>query len=98
MSSRLRLKPESPAEALDVGVFDRTMMYRIIDYAERSNFTTALNKLAFQQGDKLLGKAQKQAIVSGFLGLIVVASFIIFMLLSNFQMTNAMDAYVSRVR
>ncbi|PRP68498.1 hypothetical protein BUE93_22115 [Chromobacterium amazonense] len=98
MNGRLRLKPDAPAEALDVGVFDRKMMYRIIDYSERSSFTEALTKLAFQQGERVLEKAQRQAIASGFAGLIAVASIIVFMVLANFQMTNAMEAYISRLR
>lgn len=98
MLKRLEITPDTPAKCLDVGFFDVALLDRIEDYSERSGFFSALFKLAFEQSDRFVKVAERKAITTGFIGLLLVASVLIFVVFANYEMNAAIESVVSKVR
>jgi type II secretory pathway component PulF len=99
MLARLSKAPDEPARALtSTGLFPLHMMDRIEDYAERSDFTGALLILAFDHGDKQVQRAERQAVVSGYLAMLFVGAVIGGIVLANFEFSQAVEAYVQTIR
>lgn len=98
MLNRMKLTPHRPASALDTGFFDRRLMDRIEDYSERSEFPAALNKLAFERGDKFVQQADKKAAVVGFIAMGIVAGVIIAFVAANFEMSQAVQNHLTAIR
>lgn len=98
MLKRLELTPDFPAKALDIGFFEPSLMDRIEDYSERSDFFTALSKLAFEQSDRFVKQAEKNAIFAGMVGLVMVASVLIFVVLANAEMNTAIESSMAAIR
>lgn len=97
MLKRLALTPDMPARALDTGLFSNRVMDRIEDYSERSEFYIALQKLAFDHGDKAVEAAMRRAVLSGFAALGIVGMVMVVIVLGNFEFNQAMDAYVRSI-
>jgi type II secretory pathway component PulF len=98
MLARLGKSPEEPARALNTGLFPAHMMDRIEDYAERRDFTKALLILAFDHGDKQVQRAERQAVVSGFIAMLLVGGVIGLIVLANFEFNQAVEAYIQTIR
>lgn len=98
MIARLEKSPAEPARALDTGLFPTAMMDRIEDYAERSDFTKALLMMAFDQGDKQVQRAERQAVISGYLAMLLVGGMIGLIVLANFEFNQAVEAYIQAIR
>lgn len=98
MLARLEKQSAEPARALDTGLFPIHMMDRIEDYAERTDFTEALLLMAFDQGDKQVQRAERQAVISGFLAMLLVGGVIGVIVLANFEFNQAMEAYIQTIR
>ena len=98
MLIRLEKLPDTPARALNTGLFPLQMMDRIEDYAERTDFTEALLLMAFDQGDKQVQRAEQQAMISGFLAMLLVAAVICLIVLANFEFNQALETYVQTIR
>lgn len=98
MLARLLLTPNEPARALNTGLFPTPLMDRIEDYAERTDFTKALLILAFDHGDKQVRVAERQAIISGFMAMLMVGGVIGLVVLANFEFSQAMETYVQTIR
>lgn len=98
MLTRLEKLPAEPARALDVGLFPIDMMDRIEDYAERSDFTEALLLMAFDQGDKQVQRAERQAIISGSITTMLIGAVICMIILANFEFSQALEGYVQTLR
>lgn len=98
MLIRLEKTPNKPAPALNTGLFPLHMMDRIEDYAERTDFTAALLLMAFDQGDKQVQRAERQAVISGFLAMLFVGGVISLIVLANFEFNQAMEAYIQTIR
>jgi len=92
MLKRLKLTPDRPEMAMDTGLFDNHVMDRIEDYANRSEFNSAIYKLAFSSGEKFVKTAQIRAIVIGVLAMLIVASCILLMAASNIQFSQAANS------
>lgn len=98
MLKRLTLVPNEPALALNTGLFPPHLMDRIEDYAERSDFTRALLTLAFDSGDKQVRLAERQAVISGFMAMLLVGSVIGLIVMANFEFSQAIETYVQTIR
>lgn len=98
MLARLQKTPDRPAPALNTGLFPLHMMDRIEDYAERTDFTEALLLMAFDQGDKQVQRAEQQAMISGFLALLLIVGVILMIVLANFEFNQALETYVQTIR
>lgn len=99
MLARLEKAPDEPARALTgTGLFPLQMMDRIEDYAERRDFTKALLILAFDHGDKQVQTAERKAVLSGLLAMLLVGGVIGFIVLANFEFNQAVQAYVQSFR
>lgn len=98
MLVRLEKSPDEPARALNTGLFPLHMMDRIEDYAERTDFTQALLTLAFDHGDKQVQRAERQAVISGFLAMLLVGGVIGLIVLANFEFNQAMETYIQSIR
>jgi len=85
MLHRLNLAPNKPALAMDTGIFSRKVMDRIEDYSERTEFNSAIYKLAFDSGEKLVEQAQARAVISGLIAMLFVAAIILVITISNIQ-------------
>lgn len=92
MLHRLKLTPGRPALALDSGLFDSTVMDRIEDYAERTEFNNAIYKLAFDSGEKFVEQAQGRALVISLIAMFAVAAMSICIAISNLQFSQAVEA------
>ncbi|PMS14654.1 hypothetical protein C0Z18_30880 [Trinickia dabaoshanensis] len=98
MLKRLALTPDSPARALDTGLFSYRVMDRIEDYSERTNFFKALRMIAFDHGDKAVEAAERRAIFGGFLAMGIVAMVLGVIVLGSFEFNDAMETYVQSIR
>jgi type II secretory pathway component PulF len=99
MLARLKRAPDEPARALtSTGLFPLHMSDRIEDYAERRDFTNALLTLAFDQADKQVQRAERQAVISGLLAMLFVGGVIGFIVLANFEFNQAVEAYIQNIR
>lgn len=98
MLKRLKLSPKAPARALNTGLFAVGLMDRIEDYSERTDFTKALLTLAFDHGDKQVQTAERRAVISGFLAMILVAGVIGLIVMANFEFNQAMETYIQTIR
>ncbi|WP_411566807.1 type II secretion system F family protein (plasmid) [Pseudomonas orientalis] len=98
MLNRLQKTPNKPALALNSGLFPMHMMDRIEDYAERTDFTEALLLMAFDQGDKQVQRAEQQAMISGFMALLLIVGVILLIVLANFEFNQALENYVQTIR
>lgn len=85
MLHRLKLAPNKPALAMDTGIFSRKVMDRIEDYSDRTEFNSAIYKLAFDSGEKLVEQAQARAVISGLIAMLFVAAMILVITISNIQ-------------
>jgi type II secretory pathway component PulF len=92
MLQRLTHTPDVPAKALDTGFFDPELMDRIEDYSERSDFFVALSTLAFDQSERFVRQAERHAILAGFMALMCVAGTLVFFVLANYEMNQAMES------
>ncbi|MFA0921453.1 Type II secretory pathway, component PulF [Pseudomonas coronafaciens pv. garcae] len=98
MLARLGKTPDEPARALDTGLFPVHMMDRIEDYAERRDFTKALLILAFDHADRQVQRAERQAMISGYLGMLTVGGVMGFILIAGFEFNQAVEAYIQTMR
>lgn len=98
MLHRLTIAPNSPALALDTGLFTRDLMDRIEDYAERSDFYKAMQTIAFDHGDKAVEKATKKAIFLGVFAMLFIAVAIGIIMLSNIEFSGEMERYINMAR
>jgi toxin co-regulated pilus biosynthesis protein E len=98
MLKRLTLVPNEPAMALNTGIFPPHLMDRIEDYAERTDFTRALLTLAFDYGDKQVSIAERQAVISGFMAMLLVGCIIGIIVMANFEFSQAIQTYVQNIR
>lgn len=96
MLHRLNLVPNKPALAIDTGIFNSNVMDRIEDYSDRTEFNSAIYKLAFDSGEKLVEQAQTRAILTGLIAMLLVAAMILIITISNIQfaqqVTSAMKS------
>ncbi|WP_117144102.1 type II secretion system F family protein [Pseudomonas coronafaciens] len=98
MLARLGKTPDEPARALDTGLFPVHMMDRIEDYAERRDFTKALLILAFDHADRQVQRAERQAMISGYLAMLIVGGVIGFIVIAGFEFNQAVEAYIQTMR
>jgi len=98
MLNRLEKSPDEPARVLNTGLFPLHLMDRIEDYAERTDFTRALLILAFDHGDKQVQRAERHALISGFLAMLMVGGVIGLIVMANFEFNQAMETYVQTIR
>jgi len=98
MLARLGKTPDEPARALDTGLFPVHMMDRIEDYAERRDFTNALLILAFDHADRQVQRAERQAMISGYLAMLIVGGVIGFIVIAGFEFNQAVEAYIQTMR
>ncbi|WP_122744878.1 type II secretion system F family protein [Pseudomonas viridiflava] len=98
MLARLGKTPHEPARALNTGLFPTQMMDRIEDYAERRDFTKALLILAFDHAEKQVQRAERQAMITGYLAMLAVGSVMGFILLTNFEFNQAVEAFIQAMR
>jgi type II secretory pathway component PulF len=98
MLARLDKTPAEPARALNTGLFPAHMMDRIEDYSERRDFTKALLILAFDHADKQVQRAERQAVVSGYLAMLVVGGVIGLIVMANFEFNQAVEAFIQTIR
>jgi len=54
--------------------------------------------MAFDQGDKQVQRAERQAVISGFLAMLFVGGVIGLIVLANFEFNQAMEAYIQTIR
>lgn len=96
MLHRLNLAPNKPALAIDTGIFSSNVMDRIEDYSSRTEFNSAIYKLAFDSGEKLVEQAQTRAVLTGLIAMLLVAAMILVITISNIQfaqqVTSAMKS------
>lgn len=98
MLKRLELVPNEPAVALNTGLFPPHLMERIEDYAERTDFTRALLTLAFDYGDKQVQIAERQAVIAGFIAMLLVGGVIGLIVMANFEFSQSIQTYVQNIR
>lgn len=98
MLTRLKKTPDKPAPALNTGLFPLHMMDRIEDYSERTDFTEALLLMAFDQGDKQVQRAERHAVISGFLAMLMIVGVLTLIVLANFEFNQALETYVQTMR
>lgn len=98
MLMRLQKTPDKPAPALNTGLFPLHMMDRIEDYAERTDFTEALLLMAFDQGDKQVQRAERKAMISGFLLVLLIVGVVLMIVLANVEFNQALENYVQTLR
>ena len=98
MLKRMTLTPNQPARALNTGLFPLRLMDRIEDYSERTDFNSALRMLAFDHSDKQVQAAERRAVISGFLAMILVALVIGLIVMANFAFNQALEAYIQTIR
>jgi len=97
MLKRLALTPNSPAKALDTGLFSVRVMDRIEDYSERTDFNKALYMIAFDHGEKALELATRKAVLAGFLAMGIVAIVICVIVLGTVEFNQAVENYVQSI-
>jgi type II secretory pathway component PulF len=97
MLKRLVLTPDSPAKALNTGLFSYRIMDRIEDYSERTDFHKALRMLAFDHGGKAVEAATRKAILGGFLAMGIVAMVLGVIVLGSFEFNQAMETYIQTI-
>jgi len=98
MLHRLTIAPNSPALAMDTGLFPRELMDRIEDYAERSDFNKAMQSIAFDHGDKAIKQAKKKAIFMGVMAMCFIAIALGIIMLSNIEFNEEMERYINMAR
>ncbi len=97
MLHRLNLAPNKPALALDTGIFSRKVMDRIEDYSDRTEFNSAIYKLAFDSGEKLVEQAQARAVISGLIAMLFVAATILIITISNIQFAQQVTSVMKSI-
>lgn len=98
MSKRLELAPNTPARALDTGLFSLRVMDRIEDYSDRTEFNKALYIIAFDQSEKDVQSAQGQAALTAFVTMLTVAVFIGLFAYSSIEFNQALEDFVKTLR
>ncbi|MBD8792704.1 type II secretion system F family protein [Pseudomonas syringae] len=98
MLKQLVRTPDQPARALNTGLFPIQLMDRIEDYAERTDFTKALRILAFDHGDKQIQAADRRAVITGFMTMLLVAAVIGVIVWANFEFNQALETYIQNIR
>ena len=98
MLHRLTIAPDSPALALDTGLFSRVVMDRIEDYSERSDFYKAMQTIAFDHGGNAVESAEKKAVFVGLLAMLFIAFAIGLILIANIEFSGEMERYISNAK
>lgn len=98
MIHRITITPDSPALAMDTGMFSLNIMDRLEDYSERSDFYHAMRVIAFDHGDKSVEAAQKKAVFTGIISLLVIATVIFMIILGSFEFKDEMERYVQTMK
>jgi len=98
MLKRLKLSPQFPARALNTGLFGLRVMDRIEDYSERTDFTKALQMLAFDQGDRQVMEAERRAVFSGYAAMLIVAAVIGLIAAAGYEFNAALETYIQTIK
>lgn len=98
MLRRYELNPEVPAAALDVGMFDRETIDRIVDISERSGFNYSLQKLALENTNQKVSKAQREAAISAFAAIVFSALIVLLFAGANFEFNGALQQFVRSMK
>jgi hypothetical protein len=96
MSKRLVLTPSEPARALDNGLLQRSIMYRVEDFSERSNFEEGLKKMALDNGEYAVRKAHVKAVISSMIAIMLSAAFMLSFSIAQKQMGDQMQISMKR--
>ncbi|MGM7284707.1 hypothetical protein ABRY74_22955 [Pseudomonas guariconensis] len=98
MLKRLKLSPQFPARALNTGLFEVRVMDRIEDYSERTDFTKALQMLAFDQGDRQVMEAERRAVFGGFAAMLIVAAVVGLIAAAGYEFNAALESYIQTIK
>lgn len=91
MNKRLELAPSKPALAVNTGIFSRSLLDRIEDYADRSDFNVALKKIAFDHSERHRQRALSMAMIKGTIAMLALAAVMLFIVFSNYELNQAID-------
>lgn len=94
MYDRFKLTPKEPVRCLDTGLFERNVMYRIEDFAERSTFEEGLKKIAIDNGDYTVEKATKNAFISSMFAVGLSGAFMLFFALANSELGFSLSSFM----
>lgn len=96
MIERIPLTADAPVRALDTGFFERSVMYRIEDFAERSTFELGLKKMALDNGDLAVAKAFKYAVFASVMAIVASGVFMLSFALGSMELSTAMSSYLMK--
>lgn len=93
---RLAVKPDDFGEAFDVGLYEEDILFRLIDFSERSSFPQAIERVGLQSFDKAIVTIEASSRKMGFLATAFSGVLITFLVVSMLFTAQGIQSDVQR--